>query len=116
MGKAYKRGKKLNAEILSLRDDKGPGKSTVGVLGEIQQLKDDSGKVLLGNFGQELMTVELTSPDDGEVRKYWLDAGLRGSLKMARVKPGQLLEIVHTGEKEIEQGTVQTYDLFPLEA
>ena len=51
----------------------------------------------------------------GEANKFWADAGIRGSLKMARVEPGQPIEIVHTGDKEIEQGTVQTYDIFALE-
>lgn len=100
--------KKLNQEILSVRDFKdGVG----GVIGEFTPMTKESGEPVLGSFGQTLGTIML-----GE-NKYWCDGGLRGTLKLAKVKPGMNVWIQHTGEKEIEledgrKGFVQTYDVF----
>lgn len=75
-------------------------------------------------YGTELFQIELSDPKSGEIKTYWCDAGLRGTLKMAKVKPGTLVEVVHTGEKKIEtedeagkviQGTVQTYEIWEVE-
>jgi len=112
----YKRGRKLNAEILSLRDDKATGKTTTGIFLGFEPLTTEAGEIKRGNFDQELYTMNLQALVGGEITKYWADAGIRGSFKMARIDNGTPVEIVHTGKKEIEQGTVQTYDVFQLEA
>lgn len=106
----FKRKKQLNNSINSLRDT-----TAIGIVGDLVQLTTSDGAPVKGNFNQDLYTLDLTNPKTGEVQKYWADAGLRGSLKMAKVVAGMLVEIVHTGTKEIEQGTVQTYDIFELE-
>lgn len=116
------RKKKLNPTLLSFRD---PGPHT-GIIGEITQMvKDDGSPVLSRAYGTELFTIELSDPKSGEVKKYWVDAGLRGTLKSSKnVVPGMFVEIVHTGEKKIEttdadgeviKATVQTYDIYECE-
>lgn len=102
--------KKLNVSILSVRDFEG---GVAGTLGERQTLTRDDGTPCLGNFGQVLETFELVSKT-GEVQKYWMDGGLRGAFSMAKLKPGMNVEIVHTGEKKLETGFVQTYDIFEI--
>lgn len=109
--KTLVRKKKLNQAILSVRE-KG---SVQGVLGEMAKLTTLEGQVLQSRYGTDLETFELTNQDSGEIEKFWLDGGLRGAFKMAKVKPGMLVEIVHTGEKDIDEGTVQTYDVYELE-
>ena len=113
--KAYKRGAKLNQEILSLRDDKAPGKTTTGIFLGFEPLTTEVGEIKRGNFDQELFVMQMQNLSGGEIQKYWADAGIRGTFKMGRIQNGQAVEIVHTGKKEIEQGTVQTYDVFGLE-
>lgn len=78
-------------------------------------INEDTGEIRKGNFDQDLYTLEMRDPATGEIQKYWADAGIRGTLKMAKIKPETLIEIEHTGDKEIEQGTVQTYDIFGAE-
>lgn len=101
--------KKLNSEILSLR-----GQTVTGVMGEISPMLKDDGTPVTGNYGQELWTFTLFDKKTNEERRYWGDGGLKGTFKMAHIKPGMFIEIVHTGEKEIDQGNVQTYDIFEL--
>ena len=103
--------KKLNQDILSLRNE-----TVSGVMGEINQMKREDGSPVTGNFGQELWTFELINKKSGEIHNYWGDGGLKGSFKMAKVKPGMHIEIVHTGEKVIpDLGKVQTYDIFGID-
>ena len=78
-------------------------------------MKRDDGTSVVGKFGQELWTFDLADKKTGEIKKYWGDGGLKGSFKMCNLKPGMYIEIVHTGTKKIEDGTVQTYDVFELE-
>lgn len=113
--KTYKRAAKLNQEINSLRDDKAVGKTTVGIFLGFEPLTTEAGEIKRGNFDQELFVMQMQKLHGGEIEKYWADAGIRGTFKMARIQAGQAVEIVHTGKKEIEQGTVQTYDVFGLE-
>lgn len=55
----------------------------------------------------------------GEERTLYLDGGLRGSLKQAKImnkegtalKSGSVIDIVPTGKKELEEGFVYTYDI-----
>lgn len=100
--------KKLNDTILSVRDA-GPS-GVEGVFGEVVMMTTEDGSPVLGNYNQELGFFTLQNKN--ETRKYWLDGGLRGSFKMARVTPGMRIAIVHTGEKQIDNGKVQTYDIF----
>lgn len=101
--------RKLNSEINSLRET-----TVSGILGETVAMTRNDGSPAVGKFGQELWTFELADKKTGEIKKYWGDGGLKGAFSLSKVKPGMHIEIVHTGEKEIEQGTVQTYDLFDL--
>jgi len=112
-----KRKKLGGSAILSIRrDDNQLGGSATGIAGEFKQLtKEDGSPVLSNTYGNHLYTLDLINPTSGEIKTYWADGGLRGALKMARVNPGMHIEIVHTGEKKIDQGTVQTYDIFELE-
>lgn len=112
---ARKRGKLLNAAILSIRDMK----TVQGEVGELKQLiKDDGTPAQSKAFGTDLYTLDIIS-DKGEVKTFWADAGLRGSFQMAKIKPGMFLEINHTGEKDIttsdgKAATVQTYEIYEL--
>ena len=55
----------------------------------------------------------------GEERVLFLDGGLRGALKQAKImnkegtalKTGMVIDIVPTGKKELEEGFVYTYDI-----
>lgn len=100
--------KLLNKGIQSIRDLK----SVKGAFVGIEKLTNEMGEAILSKaYGNELFKL-LLSDENGEVNEFWADAGLRGSLKMGRVSAGMKIEIVHTGEKEIDAGTVQTYDIF----
>jgi len=105
--------KKLNATIESIRDLG----TVTGKIGERQKMERADGSPVENKFGTQLETVELIQ-GDGEIKKYWVDGGLRGAFALAKVKPGMLVEIVHTGEvKHDEYNTIlQTYDIFELEA
>ena len=114
--KTTTRKKLLNDAIISIRkDDDTLGGSIMGLLGERTEMKNDDGSMKLGNFGQPLWTFEMIDLHSGEVKKVWGDGGLAGAFKMSRVKPGQAIEIVHTGQKKLEQGTVQTYEIYEVE-
>jgi len=104
--------KKLNSTILSVRDFK---EGVEGIIGEQTFLTNLDGEKVLNKHGKPLMTIDLADIKSGEVKKFWLDGGLRGSLKMAKVMPGMKVALVHTGEKDIDDGYVQTYDVFGLE-
>ena len=104
--------KKLNQSILSVRDFKD---GVAGVIGETAYLTNFDGEKVLSRYGSPLMTFELKDEATGVFQKFWLDGGLRGVLKMAKVQPGMNILIVHTGEKEIDSGVVQTYDIFSNE-
>lgn len=112
---ARKRGKLLNAAILSIREMK----TVQGEVGEIKQLiKEDGTPAQSKAFGSDLYTLEMIS-DQGEVKTFWADAGLRGAFQMAKVRPGMFLEINHTGEKDIttsegKAATVQTYEIYEM--
>lgn len=107
----FKRGKMLNAPILSVRELK----TVQGVFGNRAAMIGNDDKPKVGNYGQPLWTFELTDLETGEVNKYWGDGGLDGSFKMAKVVDGAKIEIEHTGEKELDNGKVQTYAIYPLE-
>lgn len=123
----YTRGRKLNSEILSVRDDKKAGKITQMIFQRVRPLvRESTGEIVTGNFDQELYVIDGLTLDTEEPRTFWCDAGLRGTLAMANVKEGQAIEIEHTGSKkldarknsagvEIPAGTVQTYEVFTLE-
>lgn len=113
--KTYIRGKKRTAEILTLRNDKGPGKITRGIfLGTAPMLRE-TGEPIQGNFDQELHTMEMADLDTGEVKRYWADGGIRGALKLAKVARDTPIEIEHTGDKLVSDlGKVQTYDIYDL--
>lgn len=100
--------RKLNTEIVSLRD----AKTITGIVGEVMAMEREDGTPVTNKFGTQLATLEIETKD-GAV-KIWADAGLRGALKMARVKPGMNIEIVHTGETKHPEydSTLQTYDIF----
>jgi len=113
--KPLTRGKKLNSEILSCRDGDKPGMITRGrFLGLIPMLRQN-GDPVVGNFDQNLYTMELADIDTGEVKRYWADGGIRGTLKLGNIQEGMAIEIEHTGKKKIEEGVVQTYDIYVLE-
>ncbi len=112
--KAFKRGRQLNAAILSLREEK----IVQGKLGEVRDLVDEDGKPRKGKMDQDLWVFEMVDPDSGEVRIFWGDGGLKGAFKLANVRPGQLIEIEHTGEREHVgdfDATLQIYAIYPLE-
>jgi len=56
---------------------------------------------------------------NGEERILFLDGGLRGSLKNAKIlnkegtmlKAGAVIDIIPTGKKDLEEGFVYTYDI-----
>lgn len=66
-------------------------------------------------FGTDLEVIDLTD-SKGEVKTYWCDAGMRGALKLGKVEAGMHLEIIHTGEKKLDDSgfKVQTYDVMQL--
>lgn len=110
-----KRGKKLNGGILSVRDFPNGVEGTVG---ELTQLIKNNGEFVQGKFGQDLWTLAMLN--EGVEVLYWADGGIRGALALAKVKPGDKIAIVHTGETTMEMkdggtGRVQTYDLYSLE-
>ena len=106
-----KKGKKLNNEIFSIRDTK----TAEGVfMGLFPILDSDVNQVTSKRFDTPLFFVTVKNKA-GEEMRYWADGGLRGTLKMARVEPGQPIFIEHTGSKEIEEGVVQTYDIYGAE-
>lgn len=115
MSKKYERKKKLTSAIESLREDGKVGKTTRGIFLSISPMCGMDNEQLTGNFDQPLFTIELADLETGEVTKYWADGGIRGALKLAKIKDGQKIEIEHTGQKKIEDGTVQTYDIYELE-
>jgi len=55
----------------------------------------------------------------GEERTLYMDGGLRGALKQAKIlnkegtalKAGMVIDIVPTGKKELDEGFVYTYDI-----
>jgi hypothetical protein len=108
--KKLTRGKKMNSDIKSLRNETVQGKFI-----KVETLTNDQGEVIKSkSYGTELYVMTMACLDTGDPLLFWADGGLRGTLKMARVQEGDLIEIVHIGEKDIEQGTVQTYDIFSL--
>jgi hypothetical protein len=113
--KTLTRGKKLNSEILSCRNGDTPGCITRGRFLSLTQMTRQNGEPVQGNFDQDLYTMELADLETGEIKRYWADGGIRGTLKMANVQPDTAIEIEHTGKKKIEEGTVQTYDVYILE-
>lgn len=115
MKKKFTVGKKLNSEILSVRTDGKIGGFAEGFFGELKPMLTHAGETVRGNFDQELHTMTLTDFETGEIKTYWADGGIRGSLKLARIENGQPIRIVHTGEKKIDEGRVQTYDVFRME-
>lgn len=112
---ALTRGKKLNSEILSCRNGDTPGCITRGRFLNIQPMLRQDGTAVQGNFDQDLFVMELADLDTAEVNRYWADGGIRGTLKLGNIKEGMPIEIEHTGKKRIEEGTVQTYDVYVLE-
>lgn len=112
--KQYERKKKLTAAIESLREDGKTGKTVRGIFLSLSPMCGMDNEQLRGNFDQPLFTLELADLETKEVVKFWADGGIRGALKLARVEEGQAIEIVHTGQKKIEDGTVQTYDIYEL--
>jgi hypothetical protein len=121
----YQRAKQLNSKILSFRDPVFKD-GVQGEVGELRQMFKANGEPKRGSFDQELYTLDFIDLHTGEVKKFWADGGVRGALALGEVKPGAKVEIVHTGETEIEwndedtgktgKGFVQTYDVFALEA
>lgn len=108
-----KRGKKLNQSILSVRDFEG---GVEGAVGEITQMTGYDGDPLVSKtYGTPLFTFDLADLNSGEIKKFWADGGIRGAFKMSKVKPGDKIAIEHTGTQKLEQGTVQTYDVFRME-
>lgn len=107
-----KKGKKLNGEILSVRDCEG---GVSGILGETRKLTNRNGETLRGNYDQELEVFELADFKTGEVKTYWFDGGLRGAFSLAKITPGAKIFIEHTGDKKLETGFVQTYDVYGAE-
>lgn len=105
--------KKLNTTIESIRDLK----TVTGKVGERQKMERADGTPVENKFGTQLETIELIT-NAGEIKKYWVDGGLRGALSLSKVTPGMMVEIVHTGEvKHDEYNTIlQTYDIFEVEA
>jgi len=109
-----KKGKKLTSEILSVRTDGKSGGTAFGYFECLEPMFTQDNQPVKGNFDQDLYTFTLRQPD-GELLRYWADGGIRGALKMAKVTQGQCIMIEHTGTKKIEEGTVQTYDIFGYE-
>lgn len=110
-----KKGKKLTSEILSVRSDTGTGGTAEGIFVGLKQMYNFNNEPVKGNYDQDLFTMDLADFDTKELRTYWVDAGLRGTLKLAKVKEGDRVIIEHTGTKKIDDGTVQTYDIFAAE-
>lgn len=107
--------RKLNSDINSTRFDDKYGKTIRGKFAGVSPMMTMDNQQVVGSFNQPLYTMELAEVDGaakGELTKFWCDGGLRGALKLAKVEPGMEIEIVHTGEKKIEDGKVQTYDVF----
>ena len=93
-------------------------------------------------WGNPFVIVKLRS-SNGDLYNAVLDGGLRGALKLAKIIEGDikdamtmgvvtketesldvsglrivrkaLIEIVHTGTKEVDQGECNTYDIFELD-
>lgn len=104
--------KKLTSTILSVRDF---AEGVYGTVGELRQLQNYNNEPVKGTYGQDLYALDLVNKHTGEITSYWADAGLRGTMKMAKVTAGQDIFIQHTGTKKIDEGTVQTYDIFGVE-
>ena len=116
MAKQYKRGKQLTAAVGSLRMDNDVGKVTTGFFDAVVPLLKENGEpVQSRTYGNDLFHLKMRDLQTEEEMIYWADGGIRGALKMAKVLAGTAIEIVHTGQKKIEDGTVQTYDIFALE-
>ncbi len=102
--------KKLGNSIKSLRET-----TVTGMFNGVRQLTDLEGNPVLSKaYETQLFVMDLTDVKTKELTSFWADAGLRGTLKLCQVKDGMILEITHTGEKKIDSGTVQTYDIFEL--
>lgn len=113
--KIMMRGKKLNSEILSFRNGDVVGCITRGRFLSITPMLRQDGSAVQGNFDQDLFVMELADLETAEVKRYWADGGIRGTLKLGNIQPDMAIEIEHTGKKKIEEGTVQTYDVYVLE-
>lgn len=78
---------------------------------------------------EEVVKVETNSGNEGflarvkfnnEERMLFMDGGLRGALKQAKIlnkentviKSGIEIDIVPTGKKELDEGFVYTYDIY----
>lgn len=110
----FVRSRKLNSEILSCRDGDKPGQITRGRFLGITAMLRENGEAVQGNFDQDLFTMELADLETGEIKRYWADGGIRGTIKLGGVQKDMPIEIEHTGKKKIEEGTVQTYDVYIL--
>lgn len=104
----FKKGKKRTAEIMSVRE----AKEVFGIFEGIEGMYTMDNEPVLNRYDQQLHTISLVNPETGEIQKYWADGGIRGAVKLAKVKKGDTIVIQHTGEKEIDEGVVQTYDIF----
>lgn len=123
------RGKKANAEILSLRNGDTPGKITRGYFLSVEPMVNArTGEIVQGNFDQDLYTATFRDIETGNLFRAWADGGFRGALSLAGIQPETPIEVEHTGrakrEMEVEtpdgnkktmECNVQTYDVYILE-
>jgi len=110
--KTVKKGKKRTSDILSIRNDDAPGGTVQGIFISLDPMFTMDNEPMLGNFDQHLHTLDLADFETKEITRYWADGGVKGALKLARVKEGDKIIIEHTGKKKIEQGVVQTYEVY----
>lgn len=101
--------KKLRNRTIQIFED---GKEYTGTVGPIVQMLDSNGAPVVGKHDQDLYTMELTD-GRGEITQYFVDGGLRGALRIARVCPGETITIKALGsKKEIPTGFVREYEIY----
>ena len=88
-------------------------KAVTGMFLGVSPFLDENGNQLKSRtYGTDLFIVTMADPKTGETRDYFADGGLRGAIKMSRLKKEQLVSIVWTGEhKKIEDGEVKVYEI-----
>lgn len=111
---------KLGMPIRSLK----AGESIEGIYRGIETLLDENGKPVEkeGLDGKmrvlEFAKFQESADDEQSTFGIWNTGGLQGALKLARVKPGMMIEVVSKGKVEFGDGgqTVNDYEIFGLEA
>ncbi len=117
-----KRTKQLNAPVLSIKElTEGKETGIMGKLGEIIEETNQQGELTPRFFQLKVHggPINPSGADGAGYETFWFDGGIKGAFKLAKVKPGAMIEILFKGQKAVtldngEKVNVNLYDLFDV--